>query len=158
MFFILDPEWSYIIDRFTGLFLSVKGSSLETRRNDGSGDQLWAFDSTEQIVNQGSGLVIDGSGSSPALREASSITNGQRWNLRTDIQSSQENIVSVAPKLATEEGSCLNTANRFLDGSPVIMYPCSGVHPDNAGWAIVSAGREALWVETFWLNIFRTFF
>jgi len=137
----IGARWSYIVDSFTGLYLTAKdSSSLETRAYDGSANQLWSFDADERILNQGSGLVIDGSGSRPTLKDASPTTNTKQWKLRTDIKSSQESD-SIVPKLATDGGKgCLNTANRFLEnGAPVIMYLCSGVHPDNAGWTIVSS-------------------
>merc|ERR1719347_2478291 len=138
-----DSKWSYIVDRFTGNYLSAKGSSLETRKSDGSDDQLWAFDSSGMIVNRGSKLVIDGSGSRPVLVPSSPVQSSKQWMMRLDIKSTQEpDANSLVPKLkVNSRNSCLNTANRFLpNGAHIIMYECTGVHPDNAGWNIISAG------------------
>ena len=136
---ILSVEgWNKIINIFTGLYLSARGSSLETRANESSDEQLWRFDSEGRIVNRGSNLVIDGSNQNPTLTDASPLTGSKIWKLRTDIQNPQDMNLTV-PKLVTSGGlSCLQTADRFLEnGSPVIMYPCTEVHPDNAGWNIV---------------------
>jgi len=139
----VDSKWSYIVDSFTSNYLSAKGSSLETRKSDGSDDQLWAFDSSGMIVNRGSKLVIDGSGSSPVLVPSSPVQSSKQWMMRLDIKSTQEpDSNSLVPKLkVNSRNSCLNTANRFLpNGAHIIMYECTTVHPDNAGWNIISAG------------------
>ena len=121
---------------------------METRANDGSDDQLWKFDSDDRIVNKGSGLAIDGSGTRPELTNLSPLTVAKCWTLRTDIKSSQESGDIIVPKLATSDGrSCLNTANRFLEnGVHVIMYPCKAVHPDNAGWNIVLPEEDSKYI------------
>ena len=88
------------MDKFTGLYLSAKGSFLETRVNDGSDDQLWNFDSDGRILNKGSRLGIDGAGPRPELTVVFPLTEAKRWKLRKDIKSSQESR-SIVPKLST---------------------------------------------------------
>merc|ERR1712025_91238 len=138
-----DSQWSYIVDRFHGLYLSAKGRGLETQYGDGSDNQLWAFDSAGRIHNRGTRMVIDGSGPTALLVPSSPEQRSQQWMLRLDIQSKQEpNSRFLVPKLKVNSRNfCLNTDNRFFNnGSKVGMDVCTGVNPDNAGWNIISAG------------------
>merc|ERR1712115_328806 len=143
-----DSKWSYIVDRFHGLYLSakVRGTQvrgLETQYGDGSDNQLWAFDSAGRIHNRGTRMVIDGSGPTALLVPSSPGQRSQQWMLRLDIQSKQEpKSRFLVPKLKVNSRNfCLNIDNRNLPhGSKVGMDVCTGVNPDNAGWNIISAG------------------
>ena len=64
------------------------------------------------------------------------ITSSKTWKVRSDIRSIKESAPVTISKLVENGGnSCLNTANRLLpQGSPIIMYDATKVHPDNACW------------------------